>query len=79
MPRSAYCQSAGAAALDRLAWLLQGLDQVHSQGIVHNDVKPTNCLLKTENRELVLADLGSSSYVSGLHCPLMALCGHIKS
>lgn len=38
---------------------------MHSLGIVHNDVKPDNCLLRTENGQLVLADLGFASQVSG--------------
>ena len=38
----------------------QGLQQLHALNIVHNDVKPHNCLLKLKDKFLKLADLANS-------------------
>jgi serine/threonine protein kinase len=38
----------------------QGLEQLHGLNIVHNDVKPHNCLLKHKDNYLKLADLANS-------------------
>jgi len=38
----------------------QGLQQLHDLNIVHNDVKPHNCLLKRQDSFLKLADLANS-------------------
>ncbi|KAL0040346.1 hypothetical protein WJX77_004211 [Trebouxia sp. C0004] len=40
--------------------LFQGLQQLHDLSIVHNDVKPHNCLLKHQDNFLKLADLANS-------------------
>eukprot|EP01113_Clastostelium_recurvatum_P043568 TRINITY_DN7230_c0_g1_i1.p1 TRINITY_DN7230_c0_g1~~TRINITY_DN7230_c0_g1_i1.p1 ORF type:complete len:568 (+),score=118.16 TRINITY_DN7230_c0_g1_i1:176-1879(+) len=37
--------------------LLQGLDQIHSEGVMHRDIKPSNLLLNTRG-QLKLADFG---------------------
>jgi len=40
--------------------MAQGLQQLHDLNIVHNDVKPQNCLLKHKHNFLKLADLANS-------------------
>ena len=52
---------------DRVAWLLSlasALDAVHTEGVIHRDVKLTNILLNAKN-DIVLVDFGISRYVSG--------------
>jgi serine/threonine protein kinase len=39
--------------------LVEGLEQLHSQGVVHGDLKPEN-VLRTAEGQLLLADFGSS-------------------
>ncbi len=50
----------------------QGLQQLHALNIVHNDVKPHNCLLKLKDKFLKLADLANSVQLqTGMSLPGM--------
>lgn len=44
--------------------LLEGVAQLHSISVCHNDLQPDNILLKS-NDEVVLCDFGCASYVDG--------------
>ncbi len=47
----------------------QGLQQLHALNIVHNDVKPHNCLLKHKDNFVKLADLANSVQLqTGMYC-----------
>ena len=56
---------AGASFGDVLLTLMESvltvLAHVHSQGIVHRDVKPANLLLDAANRAIILIDFGSAA------------------
>ncbi|KAG2227326.1 hypothetical protein INT45_004281 [Circinella minor] len=45
-------------ALLAVQQMCQGLDFLHSQGIIHCDLSPSNVLVDKVNKELVLADFG---------------------
>lgn len=44
---------------DILASLLSVLDRVHSEGIIHRDIKPDNIILRSSDNEPVLIDFGA--------------------
>lgn len=46
-----------------MAHILDALDVVHSQGIYHLDIKPSNIMLDTERCRAVLIDFGASKQV----------------
>lgn len=50
--------------------LLSALSHVHSQGYIHRDVKPENCLINSKTMELKLADFGSATEPSNGNTPL---------
>lgn len=63
--------------LDRIAFgILNGLDDLHSEGIIHRDIKPENVLFDDENRPR-LADFGISASVKKRHT-VANFMGHAK-
>jgi len=50
---------AETAVRDILVSLLPVLTTVHSQGIVHRDIKPDNIILRSSDRQPVLIDFGA--------------------
>lgn len=44
-----------------------GLEYIHSKGVVHHDIKPSNIFIQIENNEIVV-QLGDF----GLACPLQS-------
>lgn len=64
---------AGIPPTDAIRWLKQacnGISRVHSQGLVHNDIKPTN-LFFDETDEVLVGDFGLAARVNddGLATP----------
>ena len=62
-----------------MAWLSQaaaGIDHLHSQGVVHGDVKPANLVLTPEGR-VVLVDFGLSRAPDDRGAPLTGSPGYV--
>ncbi|DBA83339.1 TPA: Phosphorylase b kinase gamma catalytic chain, liver/testis isoform [Trebouxia sp. C0005] len=55
-----YTPPQQAQVVSMIRDLFQGLRHLHSLNIVHNDVKPHNCLLQHQDNFLKLADLANS-------------------
>lgn len=53
--------------------LINGLEHIHSKGVVHRDLKPENLLL-TKDKQLKIIDFGLSSLFDGKHY-LTTKCG----
>ena len=53
--------------------LINGLEHIHSKGVVHRDLKPENLLL-TNDKQLKIIDFGLSSLFDGKHL-LTTKCG----
>jgi casein kinase II subunit alpha len=55
---------------DTIRWILrsvlQGLDQAHSRGIMHRDVKPHNIVACTTSRRVKLIDWGLAEFYQPL-------------
>jgi serine/threonine protein kinase len=47
-----------AEALNYISQIVQALDYVHQQGVLHRDVKPNNIMLRKGTREAILIDFG---------------------
>lgn len=47
--------------------LLQAVEWMHSQNVIHADIKPDNCLINMSNN-LVLSDFGSAVYLGPVSC-----------
>lgn len=61
-----------------LKWItdvLKGLEYLHSQGFLHNDIKPSNILIG-DNGEGILTDYGISCYSPNLQ-PVMSVSSYI--
>ena len=46
--------------------VLQGLEELHSRNIVHNNLKPSNILLDQLRQDAVLSDFGVSTVLQKL-------------
>ena len=57
-----FLQKSGKAEASQIVGhvkdLFSGLDFIHSKGLIHRDVKPSNLLLKSPNGPAFLADFG---------------------
>lgn len=66
-PLSALLEECGALPLQKLRAILEplldGLEKVHSSGILHRDIKPANILIRSDGSP-VLIDFGSARYVT---------------
>ncbi len=49
--------------LDMALQMVNGLHQVHQQGIIHKDVKPANMLIHPDSKQIKLADFGISTHL----------------
>ena len=58
--------------LELLAGILEILEFVHSQGVIHRDIKPVNIIRRASDQKLVLVDFGS---VKQLRLPLVSVGG----
>lgn len=70
--------SISSSELDELAFgILNGLSELHNQGIIHRDIKPENILLDAKNTPK-LADFGISASIKKRHTQANIM-GHAKA
>ena len=52
-----------AVASTWLKQLIQSADALHQEGFVHQDIKPSNIVVRSSDKQLVLIDLGAIRYI----------------
>ena len=52
-----------AELLSMIVPLLEGLEAIHAEGVLHRDVKPANILIRRSNEQPVLIDFGAAKQV----------------
>jgi eukaryotic-like serine/threonine-protein kinase len=69
-------ESSLSKGLEFVCNILQGLEYIHSKGVVHRDLKPENILLKKESERIIacISDFGISKWVN-----FEPACSSIKS
>jgi eukaryotic-like serine/threonine-protein kinase len=53
-----------ASAIDKIYDVIEGLQEFHKRGLIHRDVKPSNCFLENEGR-VKIGDFGLSKSLEG--------------
>jgi len=54
--------------------ITKALEQLHSQGVIHKDINPSNIVLNPETMAIKLIDLGISTQLSRENAPMQPLC-----